>query len=89
MFENEETVAIHTAENDVEEMAVCAALDEAGIEYLVQQYEDHALDGLFTRTLGHSRIFVLEHDANKALGVIRPVVARFRSSEDEGGQDAS
>lgn len=79
MLENEETVPIHTAENEFEEMAVCAALDEVGIKYIVQEFEDHAYDGLFTRTLGHSRILVLQRDVEKALQVIRPVVERFRA----------
>lgn len=83
MFENEETVPIHTAEDSVEDMAVCAALDEAGIKYVVQPFEDHAYDGLFTNVLGHSRISVLKSDVERALQTIRPVVEQFRAPKDE------
>jgi hypothetical protein len=89
MLENEETIHIHTTEDGVEEADICAALDEADIKYVVQEFEDHAMDGLFTRTLGHSRIFVLEGDVERALQAIQPVVERFRRSKGEGGQEES
>ena len=89
MFENEETVPIYTADDNVQEMAVCAALDEAGIKYLVVPFEDHAYDGLFTRAFGFSRVCVLKSDAERALEVIRPVVGRFQERENEDTSEES
>jgi hypothetical protein len=83
MFENEETIPIFTADDSVQEVAVCAALDEAGIKYLVVPFEDHAYDGLFTRVFGFSRVCVFQRDAERALEVIQPIVARFREPENE------
>ncbi len=83
MFENENTVPIFIAGNEAEEIAVCDALEEADISYIVQEYEDHAYDGLFTHAFGYSRVAVLEHDLERALQVIEPVVERLRRSENE------
>ncbi len=83
MFDNQETAPIHTTGGPVEEAEVCAALDDAGIKYEVQEFGDDAFSGLFEPVLGHSRIFVLEDNVDKAKKAIQPIVERFQQSVDE------
>ena len=83
MREDQETVPIHTAGDPIEEAEICSALDETGIRYVIQPFEDHAYDGLFTRALGHSRVSVLESDVEKAMEAIQPIVEQFQQPNDE------
>ncbi|MFH1739887.1 MAG: DUF2007 domain-containing protein [bacterium] len=89
MFENQETVPIHTTSGPIEEAEVCSVLDEAGIKYEVQEFEDDAFSGLFEPVLGHSRISVLEDDVEKAKEVIQPIVEQFQQSDDEEPSEES
>ncbi|HOE12878.1 MAG TPA: hypothetical protein PLQ35_10815 [bacterium] len=52
MYENQETIAIHTCTDQFEEMEIVAALEEEGIRYAVQSFEDQAYDGAFTMAMG-------------------------------------
>ncbi|MFH1739888.1 MAG: DUF2007 domain-containing protein [bacterium] len=83
MREDQETISIHTTGDPIEEAEICAALDEAGIRYVIQPFEDYAYDGLFTRALGHSRVSVLESDVERAMEAIQPVVEQFQQGDDK------
>lgn len=88
MFENEETVEIHTTESEGEEAAVCAALDEEGIQYMIQPLQV-TFEGLFPDVQGHSQISVLQHDVERAMQKIQSVLERFRVPENEGESSES
>ena len=63
-------VPLITTENDLQESLILGELDEAGIEYVVQNFHDSAYDGLWEATLGHSKIFVFDEDLTKAKEIL-------------------
>jgi len=89
MYDDQKIVTIHTTGGPVEEGEICAALDDAGINYDVQPFEDDALSGLLTTTMGYSRISVLEKDAEKAREVIQPILEEFSEPEEEQPEETT
>ena len=68
-------VVIQTFEDEIQEALAIGALNEAGIKYVIRSFEDHAYDGLFTLSRGHSQALVLEDESVKAKEIVNAALS--------------
>lgn len=70
---DENLVKLIITNDEVHELQITGALADADIEYIVQEFHDSALDGLFESTFGHSRVMVFPHDLEQAQKIIAEI----------------
>ncbi len=79
---DENLVSLCVTEDMVHEALITTALEEAEIQFVVQDYHDEAYDGLYQMTHGHSRILVLEQDFSAA----EELVSHIPNPKNEQGE---
>jgi mannose/fructose/N-acetylgalactosamine-specific phosphotransferase system component IIB len=78
---NENLVPAFTAEDDIQEALIRSALEDAEIEFVIQEYHDTAYDRIYEQIYGHSRILVLEHDMEKAQSIIKDTLGAGKEND--------
>ncbi len=68
----------------VEAQIAQAALEEAGVECVVENFTSDPYDGMWTLQRGYGRILVYPQDAERARAIIAEALAAAPLPEDEG-----
>jgi signal recognition particle subunit SEC65 len=63
-------ILIYTLKNQIEAQVIKAALQEAGIKFVIRTFEDSAYDGIFIPQKGYGQVLVEEKDKQKAKEII-------------------
>ena len=71
-------VVIQTFDDEIQEALAIGALKDARMKYVIRSFEDHAYDGLFTLSRGHSQVLVLESESEKAKRIIDVALSSIR-----------
>lgn len=84
--DNGNLVNLIVTDNEIHEIQIKAALEEAGIRGIVQSFHDQAFDGLAEDKWGHSRVMVFERDYERARDIVENLPVP-EGGDDEGGND--
>ena len=68
--DNKNLVALCATNDEIHEIQITSALNDAHIEHVVHDFYDQAFDGLFEAKYGHSKILVFEEDLQNAKKII-------------------
>ena len=71
----------------VEAAVAKAALDEAGISYLADDFQRNPYDGVLATQFGWGRILVREQDAERAKGIIQEALKPRPMEDEEDGPE--
>jgi hypothetical protein len=69
-LDEERLVEVCKTYDQVQESLIAGALEDSGIHYVIQNYEDAVFTGAYEPDHGHSRILVFEHELDKAREIV-------------------
>ncbi|MGI6456612.1 MAG: putative signal transducing protein [bacterium] len=67
---NENLIPVCITNDQVQESLIAGALEQAGLHYVVQNFDDAVFTGTQEQVHGHSRILVFEHEIDKAREIV-------------------
>ena len=71
MTQKEKLVSIYTFKNKVELAKLRKALEEAGIQVMIQPFDDTAYNGIYTLQKGVAKLWVHQKDARRAEEIVK------------------
>lgn len=71
MAQKEKLVSIYTFKNKVELAMLKKALEEAGIQVMIQSFDDTAYNGIFISQKGVAKLWVYQKDAECAEEIVK------------------
>ncbi len=77
---DDKLVPLIDTDNEFHERQITDALNDAGIEFVVQNFFDQGYDGLFQKQQGFSRILIFDRDAKQAAEVLQSLPSPNRQN---------